>query len=127
MGAVNQYQAVYDIVAQIPYGHVSTYGALARMVYVPRGARGVGWALAIARQADLPWWRVVAAGGRITSPDAPLQYDMFPCGPICMLTSRVVSGNPAICDRIERTLIQQRGCHARRVATKPTLITIFDY
>jgi methylated-DNA-protein-cysteine methyltransferase-like protein len=77
MGAVNQYQAVYDIVAQIPYGHVSTYGALARMVYVPRGARGVGWALAIARQADLPWWRVVAAGGKITSPDAPFQYDLL--------------------------------------------------
>ncbi|MEY2844690.1 MAG: hypothetical protein RL076_236 [Chloroflexota bacterium] len=77
MGAVNQYQAVYDVVAQIPYGHVSTYGAIARMVRVPRGARGVGWALAVSRHHALPWWRVVAAQGRITSPDAPLQYDLL--------------------------------------------------
>lgn len=77
MGAVNQYQAVYDVVAQIPYGYVSTYGAIARMVRVPRGARGVGWALAVSRHHELPWWRVVAAQGRITSPDASLQYDLL--------------------------------------------------
>ena len=74
---VNQYSPVYRLVAQIPAGYVTTYGTIARLVPVPRGARGVGWALAICRDAHLPWWRVVAAQGRITSPDAPLQYELL--------------------------------------------------
>lgn len=74
---LNQYSAVYHVVAQIPVGYVTTYGAIARMVRVPRGARGVGWALAICRDEGLPWWRVVAAQGRITSPDALLQYELL--------------------------------------------------
>ena len=49
----------------------------AQLVRVPRGARGVGWALAVSRHHELPWWRVVAAQGRITSPDASLQYDLL--------------------------------------------------
>jgi alkylated DNA nucleotide flippase Atl1 len=42
---------------------VTTYGSIARVVPVPRGARGVGWALANNRDANIPWWRVVAAQG----------------------------------------------------------------
>lgn len=75
--AVNQYSGVYLVVAQIPIGQVTTYGAIARLIPVPRGARGVGWALANCRDKELPWWRVVAAHGRITSPDAPLQYELL--------------------------------------------------
>ncbi|NBU63921.1 MAG: cysteine methyltransferase [Chloroflexia bacterium] len=70
---VNKYRVVYQIVAAIPFGRVTTYGSIARVVPVPRGARGVGWALATNRDAGLPWWRVVAANGFITSPDAALQ------------------------------------------------------
>jgi methylated-DNA-protein-cysteine methyltransferase related protein len=72
----NRYTPVYDIVAQIPFGHVTTYGAIARVISVPRGARGVGWALAQTPvHASIPWWRVVSATGRITSPNAYEQYD----------------------------------------------------
>ncbi|MFM2310593.1 MAG: hypothetical protein RLY87_2715 [Chloroflexota bacterium] len=67
-----RYTAIYAIVARIPQGKVSTYGALARIVPVPRGARGVGWAMARC-PADIPWWRVVSASGKITAPDAQLQ------------------------------------------------------
>ncbi len=72
----NRYTPVYEIVAQIPRGRVTTYGAIARVVPVPRGARGVGWALAsIPMHMQLPWWRVVSMSGRITSPHAHEQYD----------------------------------------------------
>ncbi len=74
---VNKYSGVYQVVAAIPVGSVTTYGSIARVIPVPRGARGVGWALAVNREAGLPWWRVVAANGHITSPDASLQYELL--------------------------------------------------
>ncbi len=58
--------AVYAIVARVPCGAVTTYGDIA-MVLGRRGiARQVGWALAAVPDGhDVPWWRVVAAGGRL--------------------------------------------------------------
>ena len=69
-------QAIYAIVARIPEGRVSTYGTIARMTPVPRGARGVGSAMARCA-ATIPWWRVVAAQGRLTAPDAGLQREIL--------------------------------------------------
>ncbi len=71
-----QYIAIYAIVARIPEGKVSTYGSIARAIPVPRGARGVGWAMAHCPQ-NIPWWRVVSASGRITSPQAALQEEIL--------------------------------------------------
>lgn len=53
-------------ISRIPRGKVSTYGAVARAAGLPRGARQVVRALRHAY--DLPWQRVVAAGGRIALP-----------------------------------------------------------
>lgn len=39
------YQKVYDVVAEIPEGKVTTYGAIARHLGVQSGARMVGYAL----------------------------------------------------------------------------------
>lgn len=64
------YEDVYQIVRQIPHGKVSTYGRIAALTLVPRGARGVGWALAglpLERAREVPWWRVVNAAGRISN------------------------------------------------------------
>jgi methylated-DNA-protein-cysteine methyltransferase-like protein len=83
----NRYSPVYAVVAQIPRGRVTTYGAIARAVPVPRGARGVGWALAVCT-AEIPWWRVVAMGGRITSPHAELQYELL-CGEEVPMSGRL--------------------------------------
>jgi len=68
-------QAVYAVVRAIPRGRVMTYGAIAQLLPPPRGmnpqsflrirARWVGYALRRAPD-DLPWQRVVAAGGRIS-------------------------------------------------------------
>ena len=64
------YEDVYAVVVRIPRGKVSTYGRIAAMTTVPRGARGVGWALAGLRadaRPEVPWWRVINAAGRISN------------------------------------------------------------
>jgi methylated-DNA-protein-cysteine methyltransferase-like protein len=58
---------VYDIVARIPRGRVTTYGRIARAVGEPRSARMVGWALMSAvDEDDLPCHRVVNRVGLLT-------------------------------------------------------------
>ncbi len=78
---MSYYDDVYELVKQIPSGRVSTYGRIAQLTAVPRGARGVGWALAgltpdLAR--IVPWWRVINAAGRISNQvNATLQRDLL--------------------------------------------------
>jgi methylated-DNA-protein-cysteine methyltransferase related protein len=51
---------VYALVAQIPHGSVTTYGAIARAIGQPRAARMVGWAVsAPPPELQLPCHRVV--------------------------------------------------------------------
>jgi methylated-DNA-protein-cysteine methyltransferase related protein len=54
-----QLDRVFAVVAAIPSGRVTTYGAIARAIGQPRGARAVGWALHQAAGDDLPCHRVV--------------------------------------------------------------------
>lgn len=63
------YDDVYALVQRIPFGRVSTYGRVAALIAVPRGARGVGWALAgldEGRARVVPWWRVINAAGKVS-------------------------------------------------------------
>lgn len=58
---------VYEVVARIPYGRATTYGAIARALGNPRGAREVGWALnAVPEGSPLPCHRVVDREGRLS-------------------------------------------------------------
>ena len=62
-------QAILAVVAAVPYGRVTTYGAVAERAGWPRRARLVGRVLAgLPDGSDVPWHRVVAAGGRIAFP-----------------------------------------------------------
>ncbi len=62
-------QAIWDAVAQIPRGAVSTYGEVARAAGLPGRARQAGHALKhLPAGFHLPWHRVVGAGGRIVFP-----------------------------------------------------------
>ena len=54
--------AVLAVVDDIPPGHVATYGDVAALLG-SRGARAVGQVMA-RHGSDVPWWRVVRAGGR---------------------------------------------------------------
>ena len=53
------FQAVYDLVRQIPPGRAATYGQIARLLGMPRGARLVGYAMAACRDETVPCHRVV--------------------------------------------------------------------
>jgi methylated-DNA-protein-cysteine methyltransferase related protein len=68
---------VKRIVRSIPAGRVMTYGQIAWLVGVPRGARAVGWVLhGLPEGTDVPWHRVINAQGRISnrsSPSAPYE------------------------------------------------------
>jgi methylated-DNA-protein-cysteine methyltransferase-like protein len=59
-------ESIWRVVATIPPGRVSTYGEVAKLAGLPRGARQVGRALGKAPASlKLPWHRVIGAGGRI--------------------------------------------------------------
>lgn len=65
---------VYALVRRVPPGRVVTYGQVASMLGVPRGARAVGWALRALPEdvaARVPWHRVVGTGGRISPRRGP--------------------------------------------------------
>ena len=65
---------VYALVRRVPKGRVVTYGQVAAMLGVPRGARAVGWALRALPEetaARVPWHRVVGTGGRISPRRGP--------------------------------------------------------
>lgn len=57
---------VYKIVAQIPYGKVTTYGDIAEACGIRSSARTVGWALNGAKESGLPCHRVVNRFGALT-------------------------------------------------------------
>ncbi len=68
-------QAIWDAVCTIPRGRVSTYGAVARAAGLPGRARLTGFALRRApKDINLPWHRVVGAGGRIVFPKSSVEH-----------------------------------------------------
>jgi len=50
---------VWRTVKRIPRGRVATYGQIAALAGMPRGARVVGYALRAAKGETLPWQRVI--------------------------------------------------------------------
>jgi len=63
------YSRIWSAVAAIPYGRVASYGQIAELAGIARGARMVGWALGKAPdRMALPWYRVLNAQGRISIP-----------------------------------------------------------
>lgn len=62
-------ELIWNVVSSIPRGQVSTYGAVARAAGLPGRARQAGRALRVApEELNLPWHRVLGAGGRIVFP-----------------------------------------------------------
>ena len=59
---------VYQVVKQIPYGKITSYGAIARYLGLEKSARVVGWALTHSKssQQDIPAHRVVNRVGLLT-------------------------------------------------------------
>lgn len=64
----NFFEMVYEVTRMVPYGRVTTYGAIARYLGAARSARMVGWALNSSTHSDdwLPAHRVVNRKGLLT-------------------------------------------------------------
>ena len=61
------FQDVYEVTKLIPYGRVSSYGAIANYLGSKRGARMVGWALSqAASMPEVPAHRVVNRVGLLS-------------------------------------------------------------
>lgn len=60
------FDRVYEVVAQIPYGKVTTFGAIAEFCGTKAASRTVGWALNGAKDSGLPCHRVVNRFGALT-------------------------------------------------------------
>ena len=61
------FERVYDVARQIPYGKVTSYGAIAKSLGMARSARMVGWAMNASHGLeDVPAHRVVNRKGLLT-------------------------------------------------------------
>ena len=66
---------VWKVVGGIPYGHVLTYGEVARLSGRPNGARRVSQAMRLApRKLKIPWHRVINSQGKISIPEDSAGY-----------------------------------------------------
>ena len=61
------FERVYEVARQIPYGKVTSYGAIAKVLGAARSARMVGWAMNASHNLeDVPAHRVVNRSGLLT-------------------------------------------------------------
>tara|TARA_B100000768_G_C11256727_1_gene366763 strand:- start:52 stop:378 length:327 start_codon:yes stop_codon:yes gene_type:complete len=56
----------YEVVRQIPFGRVTSYGAVARYLGAAKSARMVGYAMTASHNKDVPTHRVVNRKGLLT-------------------------------------------------------------
>lgn len=60
------FEKVYEVVRQIPYGRVTSYGTIAKYLGASRSARMVGYAMNASHGKDVPAHRVVNRKGLLT-------------------------------------------------------------
>ncbi|MHA8049678.1 MGMT family protein [Aquirufa sp. ROCK-SH2] len=64
---MNSFEPIYEVVKLIPFGRVSSYGAIAAYLGMKGGARMVGWAMNASHTLhDVPAHRVVNRNGLMT-------------------------------------------------------------
>lgn len=64
--SLNFYEKVYEVARQIPFGRVTSYGAIARFLGAAKSARMVGYALIGSVSKNVPAHRVVNRKGLLT-------------------------------------------------------------
>jgi len=69
-------QRIRETIREIPHGSVASYGQIAEIAGIPRGARQVGYTLRhLPNGHAVPWHRVVQATGRIAFDKDTPQFD----------------------------------------------------
>jgi methylated-DNA-protein-cysteine methyltransferase-like protein len=62
----NFFERVYEVARRIPYGKVTSYGAIANFLASSGSARMVGWAMNASHGSDVPAHRVVNRVGLLS-------------------------------------------------------------
>ena len=58
---------IFQVIAQIPYGRVASYGQIARLAGIPKHSRLVGYVLKhMDVDSRLPWYGVINSQGKIS-------------------------------------------------------------
>jgi len=63
---ISFFAKVYEVVKLVPYGRVTSYGAIAEYLGTKGSARMVGWAMNKSHVMDVPAHRVVNRNGMLT-------------------------------------------------------------
>ncbi|MCK4676610.1 MAG: MGMT family protein [Bacteroidales bacterium] len=68
MEEISFFEKVYEVVKQIPFGRVTSYGAVANYLGTKGSARMVGWAMnkSLSAEYNIPAHRVVNRAGVLT-------------------------------------------------------------
>ncbi|EJD40875.1 MGMT family protein [Auricularia subglabra TFB-10046 SS5] len=68
MDSAEFHALAYNIIRQVPFGRVTSYGHIAKLMGMPRHSRHVGQALKfLPPGTNVPWQRVVSSSGAISS------------------------------------------------------------
>ena len=66
MDRIARMHRIWETIRDVPKGCVASYGQIAEIAGIPRGARQVGYALRHLPQGhDVPWHRVLQVSGKI--------------------------------------------------------------
>lgn len=74
--ALARMQRIWAVIQDIPRGSVASYGQIAEIAGLTRGARQVGYALRfVPDDAPVPWHRVLRASGQIAFAEGSEQFN----------------------------------------------------
>ncbi len=79
---------ILDVLMALRDGEVTTYGDVADVAGYPKHSRLVGRILATT-EIDVPWWRVVNAGGQMVSGHPDEQRDLLRSEDVTVVDGRV--------------------------------------
>jgi methylated-DNA-protein-cysteine methyltransferase-like protein len=66
---------IVELIENIPVGHVASYGQIAQLAGLPRGARQVAYTLRhVGGGPSLPWHRVLRSSGHIAFPPGSPEF-----------------------------------------------------
>jgi methylated-DNA-protein-cysteine methyltransferase-like protein len=69
-------ERIWKTICDIPSGQVASYGQIADLAGVARGARQVGYALRqLPKDREVPWHRVITASGKIAFDAGSRQFN----------------------------------------------------
>ena len=76
MDRIARMHRIWGTIRDVPKGSVASYGQIAKVAGIPRGARQVGYALRHLQDGhDVPWYRVIQASGKIAFDKDTPQYE----------------------------------------------------